>query len=152
MNTTVSDLAKFAAALVSGNGQNPASRAEMIKPQLPIVTAHQFPPYLPDLPASYGRSMHLSSIRRVPRRVLSCFASLQLCRSDGYVLEDGLFCQSSILTVGHRNNPSKRIRALACLEASSIHIPFVCQIDVRRQLFIEILIPTVAAEGTHAPA
>ena len=43
MNTTISDLAKFAAALVRGDGLSAASRAEMTKPQLHITTAHQFP-------------------------------------------------------------------------------------------------------------
>src|SRR5580698_8882512 len=37
MDTTISDLPKFAAALVSGNGLSPASRAEMTKPQLHIA-------------------------------------------------------------------------------------------------------------------
>jgi CubicO group peptidase (beta-lactamase class C family) len=56
MNTTISDLAKFAAALVRGDGLSAASRAEMTKPQLHITTAHQFPPSLPDLPATKQRS------------------------------------------------------------------------------------------------
>ena len=51
MNTTISDLSKFAAALVRGDGLSAASRAEMTKPQLHITTAHQFPLFLPDLPA-----------------------------------------------------------------------------------------------------
>ena len=55
MDTTISDLPKFAAALVSGNGLSPASRAEMTKPQLHIATAHQFPPFQPDLPAGQQR-------------------------------------------------------------------------------------------------
>jgi CubicO group peptidase (beta-lactamase class C family) len=55
MNTTISDFSKFAAALVRGDGLSAASRAEMTKPQLHIATAHQFPPFLPDLPASEQR-------------------------------------------------------------------------------------------------
>jgi len=55
MNTTISDLAKFAAALVSGNGLSPASRAEMTKPQLHIPTAHQFPMFGADLPVNEQR-------------------------------------------------------------------------------------------------
>jgi CubicO group peptidase (beta-lactamase class C family) len=55
MNTTISDLSKFTAALVTGDGLSPASSAEMIKPQLHITTAHQFPPFLPDLPVSEQR-------------------------------------------------------------------------------------------------
>lgn len=50
MDTTISDLPKFVAALVRGDGLSAASRAEMTKPQLHIGTAHQFPPFVPDLP------------------------------------------------------------------------------------------------------
>jgi CubicO group peptidase (beta-lactamase class C family) len=56
MDTTVSDLPKFVAALVRGDGLSAASRAQMTKPLLHITTAHQFPPFLPDLPASDQRS------------------------------------------------------------------------------------------------
>ncbi len=55
MNTTISDLPKFVAALVRGDGLSAASRAEMTKPQLHITTAHQFPLFLPDLPVSEQR-------------------------------------------------------------------------------------------------
>ncbi|MGC1782716.1 MAG: serine hydrolase domain-containing protein [Acidobacteriaceae bacterium] len=55
MNTTISDMAKFTAALVRGDGLTPASRAEMIKPSLHIATAHQFPAFLPDLPVAAQR-------------------------------------------------------------------------------------------------
>ena len=63
MDTTISDFAKFAAALVSGWGLSPASRAEMVEPQLHITSKTQFPtfqPYLrteqqrPDLYAGLG--------------------------------------------------------------------------------------------------
>jgi CubicO group peptidase (beta-lactamase class C family) len=57
MNITISDLPKFVAALVRGDGLTAASRAEITKP-LPrhhIAVAHQFPPFLPDLPASEQR-------------------------------------------------------------------------------------------------
>ena len=47
MDTTITDLAKFIAALVRGDGLSPASRAEMVKPSLHIGTAHQFPTSLP---------------------------------------------------------------------------------------------------------
>ena len=50
MDTTISDLSKFAAALVRGDGLSAASRAEMTKPQLHLTTAHQFPPFGADLP------------------------------------------------------------------------------------------------------
>jgi CubicO group peptidase (beta-lactamase class C family) len=55
MDTTISDLPKFAAALVSGEGLSAASRAEMTKPQLHITTAHQFPPFGVDLPVKEQR-------------------------------------------------------------------------------------------------
>jgi CubicO group peptidase (beta-lactamase class C family) len=52
MDTTISDLPKFAAALVRGDGLSAASRAEMTKPELHLTTAHQFPPFGPDLPVN----------------------------------------------------------------------------------------------------
>jgi CubicO group peptidase (beta-lactamase class C family) len=52
MNTTISDFAKFTAALVTGDGLSAASRAEMTKPRLHIATAHQFPLFQPDLNSS----------------------------------------------------------------------------------------------------
>jgi CubicO group peptidase (beta-lactamase class C family) len=55
MDTTISDLPKFAAALVSGDGLSAASRAEMTKPQLHITTAHQFPSFGPELPVKDQR-------------------------------------------------------------------------------------------------
>jgi len=55
MNTTISDLSKFAAALVRGDGLTRASRGEIAKPSLHITTAGQFPPFQPDLPASDQR-------------------------------------------------------------------------------------------------
>jgi CubicO group peptidase (beta-lactamase class C family) len=55
MNTTISDLAKFTAALVSGDGLSRASFAEMTKPQLHIAVAHQFPLFQPDLPLQEQR-------------------------------------------------------------------------------------------------
>jgi CubicO group peptidase (beta-lactamase class C family) len=55
MNTTISDLSKFTAALVTGDGLSAASRAEMTKPGMHIATAHQFPLFQPDLPLSEQR-------------------------------------------------------------------------------------------------
>ena len=55
MHTTISDMAKFAQALVRGDGLSAASRAEITKRQLPITTAHQFPPFSPELPVSKQR-------------------------------------------------------------------------------------------------
>jgi CubicO group peptidase (beta-lactamase class C family) len=55
MDTTISDIAKFFAALISGDGLSASSRKEMTKPQLHIGTAHQFPNLAPELPASQQR-------------------------------------------------------------------------------------------------
>jgi CubicO group peptidase (beta-lactamase class C family) len=55
MNTTISDLSKFTAALVKGDGLSAAARAEITKPSLHIPTAGQFPLFLPDLPLSEQR-------------------------------------------------------------------------------------------------
>ena len=55
MDTTIADMAKFAAALVRGDGLSAASRAELAKPQLHIGVAHQFPLFLQDLPANEQR-------------------------------------------------------------------------------------------------
>ena len=50
MDTTIADLSKFFAALVRHDGLSSASWAEMVKPQLHIGTAHQFPNFAPELP------------------------------------------------------------------------------------------------------
>jgi hypothetical protein len=55
MNTTITDLSAFAAALVRGDGLSSASRAEMTKPGLHIPTASLFPLFLPDAPVSEQR-------------------------------------------------------------------------------------------------
>lgn len=55
MNTTISDMAKFTAALVRGDGLTPASRTELTKPSLHITTRNQFPLFSPDLPAAEQR-------------------------------------------------------------------------------------------------
>ncbi len=55
MNTTISDLSKFTAALVRGDGLSRGSRAEITKPVLHITTAGQFPLFLPDLPPAEQR-------------------------------------------------------------------------------------------------
>ena len=55
MDTTISDLSKFVAALVRGDGLSPTSRREMTKSQLKITTAHQFPLFGEELPATQQR-------------------------------------------------------------------------------------------------
>jgi len=44
MDTTIEDQARMWAAFVNGEGLSAASRAELVRPQLPIRSAHQFPP------------------------------------------------------------------------------------------------------------
>jgi CubicO group peptidase (beta-lactamase class C family) len=48
MDTTITDLSKMAAAMVSGQLLSPRSAAERVKPSFPIANAHQFPPSLTD--------------------------------------------------------------------------------------------------------
>ncbi len=56
MDTTIADLAKFAAALVRHDGLSRAAYAEMVGPSLHIATAHQFPNFGPELPADHQRN------------------------------------------------------------------------------------------------
>lgn len=42
MDTTISDMAKLAAGFIRGEGLSPEGRAEMLRPQLPIVSSTQF--------------------------------------------------------------------------------------------------------------
>ena len=55
MDTTIHDMALFAAALMRGDGLSAASRAEMVRPQLPITTASQFPTLQDELPPARRR-------------------------------------------------------------------------------------------------
>jgi CubicO group peptidase (beta-lactamase class C family) len=50
MDTSIADFAKFAAAFMRAEGLDLASRAEILRPQLPIRSAGQFPSFTPDLP------------------------------------------------------------------------------------------------------
>ena len=50
MDTSIADLAKFAAGFMRGDGISAKSRAEMLKAQLPITTRSQFPNTQPELP------------------------------------------------------------------------------------------------------
>ncbi|HKJ18968.1 MAG TPA: serine hydrolase, partial [Xanthomonadales bacterium] len=43
MDTTIADQARMWAGILAGEGLSPESRAELVRPQLPIFTAHQFP-------------------------------------------------------------------------------------------------------------
>jgi len=51
MDTTITDLAKFAAYMVRGGGLSRTAAAERVRGSLPITTATQFPNFLPDAPA-----------------------------------------------------------------------------------------------------
>lgn len=55
MDTTIADLARFAAGLVRGEGLERSTFAEMLRPQLGISTASQFPTLQPQLPATRRR-------------------------------------------------------------------------------------------------
>ena len=55
MDTTISDLSTFAAALIRCDGLSQASCSEMRKRQLKITSAHQFPTFGPDLPPDRQR-------------------------------------------------------------------------------------------------
>jgi CubicO group peptidase (beta-lactamase class C family) len=55
MNTTISDLSKFTAALVRGDGLTTTSRAEIVRPVFHITTANLFPMFSPDLPPAQQR-------------------------------------------------------------------------------------------------
>jgi CubicO group peptidase (beta-lactamase class C family) len=55
MDTTIDDLSRFFAAFMRREGLSPASYAEMLKPQLHIGTAHQFPTFAPELPVERQR-------------------------------------------------------------------------------------------------
>lgn len=48
MDTDIADQAKLWAGIVRGDGLSRASRAEMMRPQVPITSVHQFPTLLPD--------------------------------------------------------------------------------------------------------
>jgi len=51
MDTTIADLAKFAAYMARGGGLSRTAAAERVRGSLPITTATQFPNFQPDAPA-----------------------------------------------------------------------------------------------------
>ncbi|MGG2102511.1 serine hydrolase domain-containing protein [Stenotrophomonas sp. NRRL B-14846] len=55
MDTTIADMARFAAGYVRGEGLPASMRKELVRPQLPITTASQFPTLQPELPAAQQR-------------------------------------------------------------------------------------------------
>jgi CubicO group peptidase (beta-lactamase class C family) len=56
MDTSIDDMARFAAGLVRGAGLSKRMRAELAKPQLPITTRSQFPSLQPELPVAQRRA------------------------------------------------------------------------------------------------
>lgn len=60
MDTTIADFAKFLAALMRGEGLSAAARAEMLRAQIAITSAHQFPT-LDATTNSANRKIELSS-------------------------------------------------------------------------------------------
>lgn len=55
MDTTISDMARFFAAFVRGEGLTAGSYSEMVRGHLPITTASQFPTLQPELPVRARR-------------------------------------------------------------------------------------------------
>ena len=62
MDTTITDLANFAAALVSGEGLSKAARAELLRPGLAIRSRSQFPTLQDDAPAAEQSAGIASSV------------------------------------------------------------------------------------------
>lgn len=56
MDTTIEDMAHFAAGYVRGDGLSAKGRAELTRRQLPITTASQFPSFQPELPPAARRA------------------------------------------------------------------------------------------------
>ena len=62
MDTTITDLANFAAALVSGQGLSKTARAELLRPNLAIRSRSQFPTLQNDAPAAERSAGIASSV------------------------------------------------------------------------------------------
>lgn len=55
MDTTIADMARLAAGYIRGEGLSAQGSAELMKAQLPITTASQFPSLQPELPVEKRR-------------------------------------------------------------------------------------------------
>ncbi|MEL1264305.1 serine hydrolase domain-containing protein [Pseudoxanthomonas putridarboris] len=55
MDTTIADMANFAAGYINGEGLTPRGFSELTSPHLPITTASQFPTLQDELPAAQRR-------------------------------------------------------------------------------------------------
>ena len=53
MDTDIADQAKLWAGIVRGDGLSRTARAEMVRPQMPITSAHQFPTLAPDTDSAH---------------------------------------------------------------------------------------------------
>ena len=60
MDTTIDDQARLWAGIMRGDGLSAASRAEFVRPQFPIMGAHQFPAFAPERDPR-GPSINLSA-------------------------------------------------------------------------------------------
>lgn len=60
MDTSIEDQAKLWAAIVRGDALSDTSRAELVRPQLPIISRHQFPTLRPDT-GGYDRTIGLAA-------------------------------------------------------------------------------------------
>lgn len=56
MDTTIADMAQLAAGTIRAEGLSTAGALEIVKPQLPITTATQFPSLQPELPVEKHRA------------------------------------------------------------------------------------------------
>ena len=56
MDTTIADMAKLAAGTIRAEGLGTAGAMQIVKPQLPITTATQFPSLQPELPVEKRRA------------------------------------------------------------------------------------------------
>lgn len=52
MDTSIADQARLWAPILRGDGLSAASRAEMVRPQVPITSAHEFPSLAPEVNAN----------------------------------------------------------------------------------------------------
>ena len=61
MDTDIADQAKLWAGIVRGDGLSRAARAEMVRPQVPITSAHQFPTLAPDADPANNTAIELAA-------------------------------------------------------------------------------------------
>jgi CubicO group peptidase (beta-lactamase class C family) len=56
MDTSVADFARFFSGFLRGDGLSTASRAEMLRPQIAITSAHQFPTLMTNTAPAYRKT------------------------------------------------------------------------------------------------